>query len=890
MTEVAISWTVTDIAYPLYKLGEAPTPSTQLSSTQTAKRQKHARVIVSTNESMSNIIYDSSETNLDSRRTALPIDLAPRTRYYWQVTVTANNGETATSNINWFETAKMQEEWQAKWITSAWEKNNFPQNDDCVHPYIRAQFDLTKKIVTARAYITGLGLYELHINGNRISDEYFAPYCTVGDAWTQYQTYDITQDLQSGKNAIAIMLANGWAKGKFGVFMHRNEPYTNRFVLLAEFHVTYEDGTAEVLGTNNNWLCHPSPVLYDNMYNGVVYDATQEIDGWNNTHLDETAWQNTHELISTEHLAYGEITARLSPPVKIMEEIKTINYIRTPACEDVLDLGQNMVGWLRFNIKAPSGTKIKITHAEIMQRGNFYTENLRTAKQEYIYIANGTAENVQPRFAFYGFRFAKVEVTSPDGTPIALSNNGGRAFTADNFEMTDITGCVLYSQLETIGHIETSDARVNKLFQNAMWGQKGNFLDVPTDCPQRDERMGWTGDTQVFAGTAMFNMHSYPFYVKFMHDLYKEQIFCGGYVPSTIPQFVKRRPMDTNDWTGGGCAWGDCATIVPWEVYLHSGDKAILQNQYQSMKEWVNWITRKCEKDDTGYLWRTGFHYGDWLALDGEKDEHGKNINPFGATDTGFLASAFYRRSSMLVSKAAAVLGRTDDALKYAALSQRIRTAIQERYFNADGTLTTNTQTAHIIAIQFDLANNKEQMLAGLKALLEANNMFLATGFIGTPFLCRVLSDYGDSESAYKIFLNDELPSWLYAVDMDATTIWERWNSVMPDGLVSDTGMNSLNHYAYGSIAEWMYRNMCGIKPIEDTPGFKRFTLKPEPNTRLTFARGQVDTAMGIIKCGWEYKGDSIEITASVPFNTEAELILPNGDIHVLAAGEYVIP
>ncbi|MCL1786697.1 MAG: glycoside hydrolase family 78 protein, partial [Defluviitaleaceae bacterium] len=758
--------------------------------------------------------------------------------------------------------AKMHEPWTAKWITPPWPQGQ----DDSPHPYIRKQFAVGKNVAKARMYMTGLGIYELFVNGARIGDEVFAPYCNTYDAWVQYQTYDITAALQTDENAVGVMLANGWAKGRFGTFGPRNTPYTHHFSLIGEVHITYEDGTTEVINTDESWLCAPSPLLFDNMYDGVIYDATEEIEGWSSPGLDETNWlpaqhRHPHEL--------GALTERLSPAVKCMEEVTPIAVLTTPAGETVLDMGQNMVGWLKMRIRAPKGTKITITHGEILQQDNFYTENLRSAKQKFVYIADGTDQVVEPRFSFYGFRYAKIEGI-------------------DNVQLADFTGCVLYSNLETTGNIETSDPRINRLFQNALWGQKGNFVDVPTDCPQRDERMGWTGDTQVFAGTAMFNMDAYAFYVKFMYDLYQEQRFCGGLVPSVVPIFVQRRPIETGDWgTGGSCAWSDCATIVPWEVYMHSGDETILKNQYQSMKDWVDWVTRKCERDDTGYLWTQGFHFGDWLALDGEKDEHGRSINPMGATSVGFLASAFYRYSSMLLAKTAALLGRHADQVKYADLSARVRNAMQAEFFTPDGDLKINTQTAHVIAIQFDLTDNKRAMVAGLKKLLEASNMHLTTGFIGTPFLCRVLSAYGESDSAYQIFFNEDYPSWLYPVSMGATTIWERWNSVMPDGSISDTGMNSLNHYAYGSIAEWMYRDMCGINPVESAPGFKKILLKPEPNRRLAFAHGEVNTAMGVVKCGWEYKGDTIVVTAHVPFNTTADLILPNGESKTLDAGHH---
>jgi len=829
MDEAVVSWVV------------SATPS---------KQQKTAQVIVASDPAMKDVIYDSGAVaDLDSRGTHLPISLSPMTRYYWTVTVTGDSGDTATSKVNWFETAKLDEPWTAKWVSPPWVHSG----DDCIHPYIRKQFGLGKKITRARAYISGIGIYELHINGNRIGDEYLTPYCNTYDTWVQYQTFDITSALTQGANAVGVMLANGWAKGRFGTFGADNVTYTDRLSLICEIHATYDDGTTDVIGTDDSWLCKPSPILMDNIYDGVIYDATAEIPGWCQAGLDETGWENA-KIITPHEL--GELTARLSPPVKIMEEIKPIALIKTPAGETVLDMGQNMVGWIRMRVNAPpKGTKITLSHGEILHKGNFFRENLRSAKQQFIYISSGKAQAVEPRFSFYGFRYVKIEGL-------------------DSVRLEDFTGCVMYSQMETIGHIETSNPDINRLFLNALWGQKGNFLDVPTDCPQRDERMGWTGDTQMFAGTAMFNMDAYAFYTKFMYDLCEEQKLCNGRVPGVVPLFMKERPP-TNNFAAGAAAWSDCATVVPWEVYLHTGDASILKQQYQSMKDWVAWVTRECEKDGTGHLWTEGFQYGDWLALDGESE-----TSSFGGTDTGYLASAYYYYSAQLVAKAADVLGFQDDVIGYGALSSNIKKAMLERYFTSEGKCKITTQTAHVVALQFGLAENPGLITADLKDILTKNGMKLSTGFIGTPYLCRTLSNNGDSRTAYELFLNKECPGWLYPVGMGATTIWERWNSVYPNGELSDLGMNSLNHYAYGSIAEWMYRNMCGINPVDDAPGFKKIVLKPEPDSRLQYAKGAVKTAMGLVECGWEYKADGkLCVTASIPFNTSATITLPDATL-----------
>ena len=397
--------------------------------------------------------------------------------------------------------------------------------------------------------------------------------------------------------------------------------------------------------------------------------------------------------------------------------------------------------------------------------------------------------------------------------------------------------------------------------------------------------MGWTGDAQIFSGTASFNMDTYAFYTKFMKDVYEEQKFSNGMVASTVPTFTQNKSTESSFTGGGACAWSDCATVIPWEVYLHYGDKTILERQYDSMKDWVEWIRKQDLESGDRKLWTVGFHFGDWLALDGPVEG-----GVMGGTDHGLLASAYYRLSTNILSKAAKVLGKLEDAKFYGDLSEQIKVAIGEEYFSKNGRSTINTQTAHVVALHFDLVQEevKERVLRDLRALLVKNGMHLTTGFIGTPYLCRSLSDHGDSDSAYELFFQEDYPSWLYEVVMGATTIWERWNSIMPDGKISGTGMNSLNHYAYGSIVEWMYRNMCGIQPQEETPGFKKFVLKPNVYGKLFFAKARVKSAMGVIESGWKRETDgTLTVSMTIPFNTEATAYLPDANISAMKCNDY---
>ncbi len=816
---------------------------------ETAKKQDRAQIVVATDAEMTTVVYDTGmKSDMDNRGFHLDMVLKPYTRYYWTVKVIGDDGESAVSEAQWFETGKMGDAWIGQWITTSWE-------DQAISPYMRKAFETDRQVVSARAYIIGLGLYELEINGQKVGNELLTPYCTTYDAWLQYQSYDVTEVIESGNNVVGVTLGNGWAKGHFGTFGDLNSPYINEFALLCEIHVTYDDGTKDVIGSDDSWVCHPSAIIEDSIYDGEVFDANKILSGWSTVAYDDASW--------TQARAYqpdglGRLEDRLSPPVIVKETLKP-ELIKTPAGEWVLDMKQNMVGWLKFEVDEPKDTKITISYGEILQDGNFYRDNLRDAKAQYVYISDGEKRTAEPHFTYYGFRFAKLEGFTGDINP------------------DDFTGCVIYSDLQDIGHIETSDPLVNRLFLNAKWGQKGNFLDVPTDCPQRDERMGWTGDAQIFSGTASYNMDTYAFYTKFMKDLYEEQKFAGGMVASTVPTFSKIKHGESSFVGGGACAWSDAATIIPWEVYLHTGDKTILERQYQSMKDWVDWVIARDKEDGDRKLWLQGFQFGDWLALDGPVDG-----GVMGGTDTGLLASGYYRYSASILGKAAEVLGKEEDAKYYSGRSEEIKKAIQDEFFSKNGRSTVDTQTARVVALQFDLVEEavKPKVVEELVAKLKKHNMHLTTGFIGTPYLCRALTDHGAEDEAYQVFFQEDYPGWLYEVIMGATTIWERWNSVLPDGKISGTGMNSLNHYAYGAIIEWVYRNVCGLRPIEAEPGFKAFEVRPAISARLGHAKATLDSPMGQIEAGWKIQGDEqVEVKVTVPFGATAKVVLEGDSI-----------
>ncbi len=797
------------------------------------KRQAAARVQVSLKEDFSEILYDSGESDsIVSTGFELPITLAPMTRYYWRVKVTDETGDSAVSDVQWFETAKTVTGndciWQAKWITPAAEKS--------VQAAVWQDIHIMKPVAKARAYMIGLGVYEFYLNGEKQGEECLLPGFCDYDSWLQYQTYEL--DLREGDNRVEMLLGDGWYKGRYGM-RKKYENYGDRLAALAEIHVRYEDGTEDIFGTDASWKARRSRIVASGIYNGEVYDATQDVS----------------ESFGTEviELGYERLYPRLSPAITVHERIKPVEVIYTPAGEAVLDMGQNMVGWLQFRCKAPAGTRLHFQFGEILQDGNFYNENLRTAEAEFTYISDGIERDVRQHFTFYGFRFVKVEGWKGEIDP------------------EDFRGLVIHSDMEELGEITTSDPLVNRLVLNAKWGMKGNFLDVPTDCPQRDERYGWTGDAQIFSGTACYFMDTYAFYTKYGKDLYCEQMKMDGSVPDVVP--VANFPGDAST------VWADAATVIPWNVYLHYGDKNILRRQYDSMKGWVDYMKRQDDRDGSKRLWLTGTHYADWLALDGNYPG-----GVYGATDPNLIASAYYFYSTDIVAKTAGILGKKEDADAYRKLAEEIREAFIREYFTPAGKLAVDTTTAYVVVLHTGLVPDYalERARKGLLNRLKKNFYHLDTGFTGTPWLCRVLSENGMNDLAYHLLLEKGYPGWLYEVLMGATTIWERWNSVEPDGKISGTAMNSLNHYSYGSIVEWMFRNMAGINPCEEGVGFKKFRIAPMPNYQIGRAQAKLRAASGTIESAWEIDGKQLRFRFMVPFDTEAEIVLPDAEADVI--------
>jgi alpha-L-rhamnosidase len=778
-------------------------------------------------------VNSSQSVNIDYEEKKIP----SMQRVFWQVRVwDQNNKPTPWSNVAFWENGILDPAlWKASWITLPNEEVNAASRPS---PYFRKEFSVYKKIESARIYASALGLYELSINGQKVGNDLFTPGWTSYNARVQYQTYDVTPLLKS-ENAIGAIVGDGWYRGNIGWSGQRNY-YGEKTALFVHLHIYYTDGTNELIVTDNSWKVSTGPILESDIYNGEVYDARLELTGWNQPGFDDRNWI----LPGTIDFSTEKLIAPQGVPVKAMHELKPVKLIKTPKGETVIDMGQNMVGWVKLKVNGNAGDQVTLKFAEVLDKeGNFYTDNLRSARATNVYLLKGNGEEVyEPRFTFFGFRYVKVE-----GYPGELNKDA-------------ITGVVIYSNIAKTGSFVCSDSLINQLQSNIECGQRGNFLDVPTDCPQRDERMGWTGDAQVFIPTAAFNFDVAAFFTKWMGDVAADQL-PNGSVPYVVPDVLKGG--------GGSAAWADAAIIVPWNNYLAYGDKRILEVQYESMKGWIDFMKNRAGDD---LIWTGDFHFGDWLAFATTRSDY-----PGATTEKDLIATAYYRYSSMLLSKIAAVIGKTDDEKAYYELSEKIKAAFLHEYVTPSGRLVSHTQTAYSLALAFNLLPDD---LISKAATYLANDVrghgHLTTGFVGTPLLCKTLSDHGYADLAFMLLNRKDYPSWLYPVTQGATTIWERWDGQKPDGSFQDVGMNSFNHYAYGAIGEWMYRYIAGIVIDEDHPGYKHFFLAPHPGGNLTNAKAEIETLYGKISSGWMIENERMTYEIEIPANTTATITLPS--------------
>jgi alpha-L-rhamnosidase len=765
--------------------------------------------------------------------------LESRTRYDWRVRVWDGKGRGSPwSQPAAWETGLLQaSDWTAAWIgTGPTDTAGGPAS------LLRRGFRLNGTVASARIYATSLGLYELHLNGQRIGDQFFAPGWTSYNRRLQYQTYDVTSLLNAGENAIGAILGDGWYRGQLGFDPHRNV-YGKRLALRLQLEIRYRDGHSERIVSDSQWKTATGPIQASDIYGGETYDARLERSGWAAVPFDDSQWGR---VVLVNPPAARLVTPE-APPVRRVGELKAVAIRRTASGETIVDLGQNFTGWARLKVRGAAGTVVTLRFAEVLDRdGNLYTANLRRASQTDRYILKGGGEEIyEPRFTFHGFRYVGVT-----GLP-------GRA------DSSTITGIVVSSDLAQTGSFETSDSLLNRLQQNIVWGQRSNFLDVPTDCPQRDERLGWTGDAQVFAPTAAFNMDVAGFFAKWLGDLTADQDASGS-LPWVIPDVLGADSANAS----GTAGWSDATVIVPWTMYVSYGDRGLLERQYPSMRAWVEFERRRAGPD---FIWQPGWQFGDWLALHSDDPSY-----PGATTLTDFIATAYFAHSTDLVARAAHALGKESDAAQYEKLFQDVRAAFNREFVSAGGRVGENTQTAYALAIGFNLLPDSVVAAAGerLAAAVRGRGMHLTTGFLGTPQLLPVLSATSHFDVAFELLMQRSYPSWLYPITRGATTMWERWDGIRPDSSFQDAGMNSFNHYAFGAVGDWMYRTIGGIELDPEAPGAKRVRIAPRPGGGLTRARTSLATPYGTVVSSWRIDGQRFVLALSVPPNTSAEVTL----------------
>ena len=685
-------------------------------------------------------------------------------------------------------------------------------------------FNISKEIKKATLNITTLGCYYPTLNGKRVGDFILAPGFTSRKR-VQYQKYDI-KNMLNEENCLEILVGDGWYNGKINFGVAENVPKS----LICQIEITYTDGTADTIVTDDSWLCRKDKLRFAELYDGEIYDSNFEAQPTNARELD-----HPKSIIVKQQGVY----------VKEQEKISPVSIFKAPNGDTIVDFGQNLTGYFEFNVEAENGDRVEFTVCEELDKnGNFYNENYRDARARFEYICHKGLNTYKPKLAFWGFRYMRV-----DSFPVEIKKE-------------HIQAIVVHSDIKRTGYIHSSNKKLNQLFSNIIWGQKGNFLDVPTDCPQRDERQGWTGDATVFCKTASYNFDVETFFEKWLTDLKLDQGKKGN-IPNIIPQTVC---WDWSTTEETGAVWGDSATIIPYQMYLTYGNKEILKKQYKSMIKYLSYIATHTRKR---YLWYGCNQFGDWLGLDAPSGSYR------GSSNEDFIASVFYYNSVKIVSEVSKILGKNSE--KYDTLQGKILERIRKTF------KSYKTQTECALALYFDIAQDKKSVAKQLDKMIKENGNRLKTGFVGTPYLLHALSQNGYSETAYDLLLQEELPSWLYSVNRGATTIWEHWDGKNEQGEFWSYRMNSFNHYAYGCVADWIYEEALGIKPLK--AGFKEAIIAPKPTDRLDSLSGIIYTRQGKIESKWYHKDGKIRYEIETPVNS---IIIIDEKKHTLPRGKYI--
>ncbi|MEV4951244.1 glycoside hydrolase family 78 protein [Paenarthrobacter nitroguajacolicus] len=775
---------------------------------------------------------------------AAPLGSAQRAEVSVRVWGAGNQAPSGWSQPSAVETGLLEPvDWTATAITPAWDDD--PEADRRP-PLLRRGFTLDRPVASARLYVTAHGLYEVEINGVRVGDDALSPGWTVYGQRLRYYTYDVTERVTDGENAIGAFLADGWYRGRIGFKGGYANLYGDKVALLAQLHITHDDGSVTVVGTDETWKASFGPILLSSLYKGETYDARQLPTGWSRPAFDDSGW----EPVTGVERDPGTLVAPEGPPVRCTGEVGPVRVWTSPEGKTLLDFGQNLVGRLRISVRGEAGSAVTLRHAEVLQDGELYTRPLRGADSTDHYILSGAGEETwEPRFTIHGFRYA--EITGWVGGDIA----------------ENVTARVYHTDMERTGWFESSNPDLNRLHENVLWSMKGNFVDIPTDCPQRDERLGWTGDIQVFAPTASFLYDCSGMLSSWLKDVAAEQLPDG-----TVPWYVPVIPGG-NYWTPirPGAVWGDVAVLTPWTLHERFNDPGILAEQYESAKSWVDLVDRLAGE---GHLWNGSFQLGDWLDPTAPPEDPTQAM-----TDPHLVATAYFAWSARHLAKSAAVLGKSDDELRYLTLSRDVAAAFAREYIHPDGIMRSDAQTAYALAIVFDLfpdTDSKARAGSRLAELVRANGNRIGTGFAGTPVVSDALTIAGEIDAAYDLLLETECPSWLYAVGQGGTTIWERWDSMLPDGSINPGEMTSFNHYALGAVADWMHRVVAGLAPLE--PGYRKILVKPQPGGGLSWASARHETPYGTASVQWRIDDGDLTAVVEIPTGITARVELPGQD------------
>ncbi|KAH6695267.1 bacterial alpha-L-rhamnosidase-domain-containing protein [Plectosphaerella plurivora] len=719
----------------------------------------------------------------------------------------------------------------------------------------RQNFHLTRAPHSARLYITAQGIYEAYINGSQLGDHVLAPGWTSYDHELPYQTFNVISLLQEGSNVISAEVAEGWFCGRLGFMGGQRDIWGSSVGLLAQLMVTYEDGSVQIVGTDDSWKSGTGPLLQAEIYNGEVFDARLDIRGWQSNGFVDDNWEG----VEVRTMDLSILRAQDSPPVRRIETLAVKEKIVSPSGKVILDFGQNLVGWVRCKLSGPAGHRVRLTHVEVLEKGEIATAPLREAKCTDEIILSRTDLVYEPRFTFHGFRYVQVD-----------------GYTPEEVKPNDFTAIVIHSDMERTGWFECSDPMLNKLHENVVWSTRGNFVSVPTDCPQRDERLGWTGDLQAFAPTASFLYSTNGMLKSWLRGLSQEQMDDANAVPPLFsPNIWKGRPNIPS------AIWGDAIISVPWDLYQASGDTALLEDLFSQMSAWME---QGVKRDEDG-LWDPNHpQLGDWLEPTAPADDPGN-----GPTDEVLVSNVFLIRMTDLMAEISKILGHTTQSTEFVAQAKSLREHFARNFITSSGRVVSDTQTALALAIHFSLFPTPHQQEAAgnrLIHLIRRNARFkIATGFAGTPILGHALSKIGQEQIFYRMLMHRKPPSWLYPITMGATTVWERWDSMLPDGSLNASSMTSFNHYALGAVAGWMHSNIAGFEPLE--PGWKRIRIAPRPGGNLTTCHARFRSPYGEVVVEWKLEGGRMYLTAYVPGNVQAEITLPGAPMEVVGSGRH---